>query len=133
MNAEWDWWQSTSSRSCIQSYCIKVLPWALSKGIWIERQCYVSRGRPISSNFCYCSACRTVKKNWASDRALPLKSYVFSKCNAQHESIITPYPPLFNFGKIKLEISSSTNWILSPFRTGFLQATQAVKIQFEID
>ena len=33
----------------------------------------------------------------------------------------------------KFEKSSSTNWIFCLFRTRFLQATQVVKIWFEID
>ena len=45
----------------------------------------------------------------------------------------SPCPSALDFWKIEFEKSSSMNWIFSPFRTGFLQATQAVKIQFEID
>ena len=44
----------------------------------------------------------------------------------------TPYPSVLDFWKIKLEKSSLMNWIFSLFWTWFLQATQAVKIQFDI-
>ena len=36
------------------------------------------------------------------------------------QSFMTPYPSLLDFWKIKLEKSSSTNWIFSLFRTRFL-------------
>ena len=45
----------------------------------------------------------------------------------------TPYWSALDFGKIKFEKPSWTNLTFSLFRTWILQATQAVKIKFEID
>ena len=51
-----------------------------------------------------------------------------------HQHWQTPYPSVHDFCNIKLEKSSSTNWmIFSLFHTGFLLPEQPAKINFEID